>query len=218
MNAIYDPKGKLVYRIIHKSNLQYILQHGQLTCNNHPSRDPDYYPIGNNAIIAERSRRSIPCKKDKTFGDYIAFYIGPRSIMLYNIVTGLGVPKIQEPDIVYVVCKIEDLDSNGYDCFYTDGQGNQTNTQFFTDIENLDANVDLDAAYSTKWGYDAEKDDPDIKRKKHAEFHVYNALSLEHIDHLAVCCEDVQQEIQEILSKMEINIPVYINPTYYYNV
>jgi len=85
-----------IYRILHFTNLEYILQNGIVTSPNHQNSNPNYRSIGNNDIIQIRSNKNVPTHIENTFRDFVAFYIGKRSIMLYNIITGYG--EIQQVD------------------------------------------------------------------------------------------------------------------------
>lgn len=205
-----------IYRIIHRDNLDYILRSGRVVAPNHPDVDPNYVPIGNNEIIARRSNRSIPVSRSRTFRDYVAFYFGYRSIMLYNIHTGFGeVERCDQSNIIYLVYDAHQLVDAGYDFFFTDGQGNQGNTRFFDRMKDIDQ-VDLSAAHATDFSMEAQKKDPDIKRKKHAEFHVYGEIDLDYLLYIAVCNEEARRKVLETANRHGHNITISIKPEFYY--
>jgi len=205
-----------IYRIIHRDNLGYILDSGRIVAPNHPDADPNYAAIGNNEIIARRSGRSIPIRRNRTFRDYIAFYFGPRSIMLYNIHTGFGeVERCDQRNIIYLVYDAHQLVDAGYDFLFTDGQGNQGNTRFFDRIEDIDK-VDLSAAYTTDFSAEAQKKDPDIKRKKHAEFHIHGEIDLNYLLYIAVGNEGTKRQVSEIVTRNGREITISIKPEFYY--
>src|SRR5215203_1829265 len=94
------PRQVYLYRITHKNNLTHILASG--ICNkNHPNADPGYIPIGNGSIIGVRTIHPAKIEGYGNIGEYVPFYFTPSSIMLYNILTGYGVPKIEAEDIVF---------------------------------------------------------------------------------------------------------------------
>jgi hypothetical protein len=98
------PENIYLYRITHLNNLDYILKTGKVTCPNHPGADSDYINIGDTTLIRSRNVREINVEPKGTFSDYIAFYFGTRSPMLYNIQNGFqGVTKRNPQEIVYLV-------------------------------------------------------------------------------------------------------------------
>jgi hypothetical protein len=77
------PSPIYLYRIIHIDNLPFIISRNEVTSPSHKSADPGYIGIGDDSLIAHRKTMSIPLKPGGTFNDYIAFYFGKRSPMLY---------------------------------------------------------------------------------------------------------------------------------------
>ena len=77
-----------LYRIIHINNLEYILKLGKLTCLNHQKADNDFIRIGDSTLIKSRNNKTIPVCPKGSFSDYVSFYFGARSPMLYNIQKG----------------------------------------------------------------------------------------------------------------------------------
>ncbi len=71
------PKNILLYRLIHRENLEYIFNSELICCPNHPNRSDDYVRIGEKELIRLRSDRKIPIVQNKSFRDYVAFYLGP---------------------------------------------------------------------------------------------------------------------------------------------
>lgn len=206
----------LIYRIIHVNNLEFILQNGKVVCPSHIDADPNYKNIGNNFIITERSKKTIPGLPGQTFRDYVAFYFGPRSIMLHNINTGFDVPQIDQKYIFYFVYDIDRIAEDGYEFFFTDGNGAKIPiTEVFHNITDLDK-VDMIAAYATNWSAKACQIDPDLKRRKHAEFQIKSSLSLEHIDHIGVCNKEAKQYVVGLLKQYSVDITVKIEPSYYF--
>lgn len=205
-----------IYRIVHLDNLDFILGTGRVVSAGHTDIDPNYKAIGNNEIIARRNTREIPIRPGRTFRDYVAFYFGHRSIMLYNIHTGFGeVERCDQRNIIYLVYDAHQLVGLGLDFFFTNGQANQRNTGFFDNIVDL-TQVDLDAAYARDWSSDAQRVDPDIKRKKHAEFHVYREISIDYLLYIAVYNETVKRLVEQLISQHNKDITVQIKPEFYY--
>ena len=77
----------LIFRIVHRDNIPWILDNG-LHCNNSKVRDPNFVEIGNKELISKRAKHPIVSQPGGMLSDYIPFYFTPFSPMLYNIKTG----------------------------------------------------------------------------------------------------------------------------------
>jgi len=125
-----------IFRITHVDNLPWLLRNG-LWCPSSGKLDPDFVPIGNSDIIEKRSSKRVPVEPDGTLQDYVPFYFTPCSMMLYNIVTGYGVPKQGKDDIVILVSSLSRLQSNGVVFVFTDRHALVAYAQFFNDVQLL---------------------------------------------------------------------------------
>lgn len=206
----------LIYRIVHINNLEYILQQKALFCPNHDQYDPGYTQIGNNSIIARRYSKSIKEVGGLSFQDFVAFYFGPRSIMLYNIKTGYNVPQVEQQNIIYFVYDVSRIAADGYEYFFTDGNGTQIPiTRVFTDLQDI-GEIDMNAAYATDFSATANQDDPDIKRRKHAEFHIKGEVQLNHLHSIGVYNQQAYDYVQGLCSKYKATIQTDIDQSLYF--
>ena len=89
MSKDLNPQKALIFRIVHRDNVPWILDHG-LHCRNSGSADPNYVEIGNPDLISKRNHHSVPKPPGGTLSDYVPFYFTPFSPMLLNITTGWG--------------------------------------------------------------------------------------------------------------------------------
>ena len=109
MDIQTDYTSKFIFRMIHYSNLEFILKHGLYTKNSR-MKDPEYVNIGDIQLIEQRQNfhvRINPPGGD--LGDYIPFYFGGHSPMLLNIKTGYrGIKKYHKTNrsISFVVLRI----------------------------------------------------------------------------------------------------------------
>lgn len=114
---------KYCYRITHIRNLPLLLQNG-IVNKHHPNASNNYIEIGNPEIIDVRSNMPVKINNYGMIGDYVPFYFTPKSIMLYNIITGYRHPVVQKrnkSEILVIRCLIEELTSLPQ-WFFTDGQ------------------------------------------------------------------------------------------------
>lgn len=103
------PRPTPIYRLLHIENLAVILDCGGMYAPNHTPEDTcDYRAIHNVDIQNIRRQRPIACGPGGTVHDYVAFYFGPRSPMLYQLHTGRveGCDEGQEP-LIYAVATVE---------------------------------------------------------------------------------------------------------------
>jgi hypothetical protein len=210
------PESIWIYRIIHFSNMEFILKYGIYTADSVNS-DPDYLDIGNSEIIKTRSKFSVKIKDYGFIGEYIPFYFGRQSIMLYNILTGHGGLRKHFPgDIIYICCKLEDVIKHCKRFFFTDGQANKQFTEHFSDVNDLNK-VDWNVVYSSD--FKKTEEDGDKLRRYQAEFLVHEHVPVTCINKIVVYNKSRKIDMEELLSKHKLNVPVEIakKDVYYFH-
>lgn len=70
-----NPEKALIWRIVHRDNLPWILDNG-VHCRNSQVYDPNYVEIGNPDLIDKRAHRDVPVGPGGTLSDYVPFYFG----------------------------------------------------------------------------------------------------------------------------------------------
>jgi len=125
-------KDKLwVFRMVHYQNVPHILENG-MHCRSASYQNPGYISIGSTEVISRRDMVRVKCNPDCVVNDYVPFYFGVRTPMLYRIHTGYGVPRQSQADIVYLCCKFDALVTSGLEWCFTDGNAASGITKFFT--------------------------------------------------------------------------------------
>ena len=155
------------YRIMHRDNLEFALRHG-LYAGTEPERDPDYVFIGHSKLTGERLVYDVPIPGEHgQLGEYVPFYLGPRSVMLYNIYTGYrGITKRDQREIIYLVYLLDDLLAQGAEILLTDGHAKSGQTTFLLPEDDLSV-IDWSATRATDWKN--TPNDWDKQRRKQAE-------------------------------------------------
>ena len=159
------------FRIVHIDNIPYLEEVGFVLPSS-PLASKNYKPIGDSVVIEKR--KFHPHGVD--LRQYIPFYFGPRSVMLYVIQNGYnGVIKQNPEDVVYCVVRIKDLIADQVPCMFTDGHALSAITQFYTQeqLSLLNELVSYDDVYTQNW---KNEDDTDLKRRKEAELLIYSQL------------------------------------------
>lgn len=161
----------------HVDNIPHILEFG-ITHRNSKNANSKYISIGDSSLIDNRisTERNITNGSDEiietiTIGDFIPFYFGIRTPMLYVIQNGYnGVKKRNPEEIIYCVTTVLTIIENNFLFYFSDGHTtNKEYTKIFNSdkISELAEIVDFKA---TKFIYWKSETDLDLKRRKEAEF------------------------------------------------
>ena len=113
-----------------------------------PADGETYRTIHNPDIQRRRGMSPIRCGPGGVIYDYVSFYFGPRSPMLFQLHTGwvAGYTERQDP-LVYVVSTAQAIQESGAGFVFSDGHGIAAITQWFDDLADLDR-VDWDAEFA----------------------------------------------------------------------
>ena len=158
-----------IYRIIHIDNVEHAIKHG-LTHKDSINKNPNFKNIGDSSLIDTRSKKVIFTRK--RLGDYIPFYFGYRSPMLYVIQKSYnGVPSKRGYKIVYCVTSVKQLLDSKIPFIYTDGHATDSFTTFYEskDIQNIKQQLDFKAIKARIWRDDK---DLDLKEEKRLNFYL----------------------------------------------
>ena len=186
-------ENKLTYafRITHIKNISHIAKCGIVKASS-PLHDKKFVNIGDSQVIKLRKGKVV---KGYHIGEYIPFYFGPRSPMLYVIQHGYnGVQRVEPEEIVYCVIKLDDLITDGIECIFTDGHALSFLTSFYTkdDLVKIDSKVKYDDVYSSQWNLE---EDNDLKRRKEAELLIKDDLPAKYIKGYVVYNENSRQSL-----------------------
>jgi hypothetical protein len=205
-----------VYRIVHIDNIEYLLTHGMFN-RDHSMADPAYINIGDSDLIAKRHDYPVGINPPGgSLGEYVPFYFGRLSPMLLNIKTGYrGIKERPQTDIVYIVCRVNDIVAHCNDWCFTEGHAKTRITTFYNDLNNLDE-VHWDKVDLRFW-HNSE-DDFDRMRHKQAEFLVKTHIPVQCIAGIVTYNNDAANRVQVILNELNLEMPVRVNPNgnYYY--
>jgi hypothetical protein len=198
-----------VFRIIHYSNLEYILENG-IYYRNSPHFDPNYRNIGSPEIINHRDSVPVKCYPDTTVNEYIPFYFGVRSPMLYKIKTGNGVPQIPQNEIIYLAFKMTEITESELQWCFTDGNAAKYITEFYNSTDDIDK-LDWRSINATEWTDNNSDGDHDRMRKKHSEFLVKDNVPIKYLKGIIVLNENRKQQVENILQNHNPEIKVIVD-------
>lgn len=198
-----------LYRITHIANLEHDLLHG-LNIAKSPNANPNYHQIGDSSLITYRKDIFAPDPPGGILADYIPFYFGPRSPMLYQIASGWeDIQKYPQEDIIYYISSLDQIKSAGLEYFFTDGHARSRTSTPYTDDTDLEK-LDWDVIYATNW----KSDESDLRRKekKQSEFFVKWHVPCQCIQHIAVYNKSAEHKVLSLLNAYQLVIPVRISP------
>jgi ssDNA thymidine ADP-ribosyltransferase, DarT len=181
-----------LFRMTHIENIPHILQNG-ITHSQSENAHPNFIPIGDGSLIATRS--SFLLNNGRRLGEYIPFYFGVRTPMLYVVQKGFNMVKPTLPEnIVYCVSSVKKITDLNLDFVFTDGHAvHGFSTQYSkNDIQNIDTILDKDAIKAKSW---RDETDLDMKRRKEAEFLVLGDIAINAILGFVVYNENAKKRL-----------------------
>lgn len=194
----------------HIENVAHILRHG-ITHKGSPATNPEYIPIGDPSIITFRS--NFVLDNGRSLGDYIPFYFGPRTPMLYVIQKGFnGVAVTPAEEIVYCVSSVQKIIDADLPFIFTDGHAIELFSSQYAeaDVSRLGTLIDWEAVNAIDW---KKETDLDLKRRKQAEFLVLGDVPSEGILGFIV----YNEEAKDRLRSLEVpDNKIYVSARYYF--
>jgi len=173
-----DLNKTYLFRMTHIENIPHIIQNG-ITHSKSASANPNFTPIGDGSLIA--TRNNFLLDNGRHLGEYIPFYFGARTPMLYVVQKGFNmVAPIPAENIVYCVSSVQKIIELQLDFIFTNGHAvDRFSSQFMpADIQNIDTILDKEAINAKYW---RDENDLDRKRRKEAEFLVLGDIATDAI-------------------------------------
>jgi hypothetical protein len=202
-----------LYRITHIKNLNFILRNGIYTSGS-TNFDPNYIKIGDPSLINYRKNLDARNPPGGKLSDYIPFYLGPRSPMLYQIALGYeDIAKYSQEDIIYLISSFDQVKSHNLTYFFTDGNARSETTTTYVSESDFSL-LDWDTIYGTYW----KSDETDLlrKQKKQSELLIKDHLPVSCIDYIGVFNNTAKQNVLHLLKELNLNIPIKVSPAKLY--
>jgi hypothetical protein len=190
----------------------------------HANMNPNHVFIGNAQLTADRHEvpvRPIDVAPNEaaqygSLGEYVPFYFGPCSPMLYAINAGSeGVVQRPQREIIYICCRFRTILGANWRYSFSDGHAKMKLTEFYTDPIHLDR-LYWDTIYSRFW-FNTESEF-DRRRRKQAELLVHSHVPPEWIVAVVVYDQNMCTFAQREIQRLNHNAVVRVNPpTPHYN-
>lgn len=205
------PEPIWLYRITHIQNLSHILEHGIATAGSKHA-DRNYKSIGSSTLIKNRRSVQAPDPPGGTFEEYIPFYLGPRTPMLYNIATGWeDIEQVPQEEIIYLITNVDEIKAGGCEWFFTNGHAySKYKTDYmFNDEDDFDK-LDWEAIYAEDWSNTETQ--LDRKDKKQSELLIKEHVPVTCICYIGVFNEKAEQTVKGIIKANGLEIEVKKSP------
>jgi hypothetical protein len=207
------PDPTPIYRIVHIDNLPTIIARGALHA---PSSVPNdglpWISIHATSVQADRGQSVVRCGPRGRIRDYVGFYFGPRSPMLYRVHTGFNVARTDQSSIIYLVSSVQAVAARSLGFVFTDRHSLARVASFYDDLSEL-SEVDFTTCNARQWNSTA--DHPDRQEKKQAEFLVHRVMPWDLIDRIGVLNSAVRQRVESILGSHD-HPEVAVKQAWYY--
>ena len=206
----------MIYHITHLNNLEQIFESGALISKNRIIREyPEHVNIAYETLQERRQNTIVPMTPNGVLHDYVPFHFAPRSPMLYTIDRGNVASYTEgQEKIIHLVLKIADIIESGVEYVFTDGHPIVALSRFFNNPEELQNKIDWEVMQSRYWSDTVE--DPDRKRRRQAEFLIYNQVPVNLISGVGVFDEAIQNEVNSLIEKYQQNIECKVKRNWYY--
>ena len=207
------PDKAYIFRIVHRGNLAWILQHG-IHARSARLADPDYVDIGNPDLIGKRKGRSVPAPPGGTLSDYVPFYFTPRSPMLLNIKSGFhGVKQRSNEEIVILVSSLFKFRDSKLKFLFTDRHAYVQTAEFHSDLARLDV-IDWRILRDS----DFKRDNEDLGKfeRYQAEALVFQHVPVAAFLGIACCNSGVAARLQAQVTAAGVGLKVAATPGWYF--
>lgn len=210
---ILTPERGLIFRIIHRAGLPWVLDNG-IHCRNSDLKDPNFVSIGNADLIEKRARRVVPCEPGGTLSDYAPFYFTPSSIMLMNIETGYsGINKRPSEDIFFLISSLDRLQKGGVNYLFTDRHASLETAEFYRDIAFLN---EIDWKILQNRDFSRDMNDLGKKERYQAEALARGSVPVSALVGIACRNEKAAAFAKTLVDDRNLDLPVRTRPSWYF--
>ncbi len=202
-----------IFHITELGNLASIACHGLFANSRIQDEGIEYVNIAYAGLQDRRAATEVPIAPYGCLHEYVPFYFAPRSPMLYTISRG-NVPGYQrgQATVLHLVSTVQLIANANISFVFTDGHAIVAITNFYNRISDLE-NIDWDVMRSNYW---SEVTDFDRRRRRQAEFLVYQRVPQSLLMGIGVLNREIAEQARIILSRAGLDIPVRVRRNWYY--
>jgi len=208
------PVNPKIYHIVHVDNLASIVADGCLWPDAVMVERQDAAVIGNSEIKADRLRLPVDCHAGTVVGDYVPFYLCPRSVMLY-VISKRNHPNVAYRDgqspVVHLMADMREVvewaNSQKRRWAFTDVNAANRAADFYKDLSMLDQ-LDWEAIQAKNW--------MSCRDYKMAEFLIDKSFPWELVRGIGVLSEKIGTRVMAAYGATKHRPPVKVKQDWYY--
>jgi len=207
-----NPEKALIWRIVHRDNLPWILDNG-LHCANSKVVALQYVNIGNVDLIDKRRSRLVPIAPKGFLADYVPFYFTPFSVMMKNIHSGWSVQQRSNDEIVILVSSLYRVEQLGLPFVFTNAHAYPDWTDYYSDLAKLG---EIDWPILQRRDFKRDPDDPRKMERYQAEALIYHHLPITGL--LGIMCynDAMKESIEQDVAARGLTLSVHARPGWYF--
>lgn len=213
MSDKLNAERALIFRITHRDNVPWILDHG-IHCGSTALRDPHYVTIGNPDLIVTRATRNIPIRPHGTLSDYVPFYFAPYSPMMLNIKTGYGgITKRANEEIVIMASSLPRLKQMAVPFVFSNKHAYLKTAAFYSNLADL-TSID----WTILQNRDFKRDINDLEKveRYQAEALVFKNCPVAALLHIGCFSEGVRQTVESAIEERALELKVSVQRGWYF--
>lgn len=207
-----NPEKALIWRIVHRDNLPWILDNG-LHCANSDILAPNYINIGNAELIDKRRHRMVPIPPGGTLADYVPFYFTPFSVMMKNIHSGRGVRQRKNEEIVILVSSLYHVREQGLQFVFTNAHAYPDWTNYYNDLAHLN---EIDWQLLQRRDFKRDADDPRKLERYQAEALISQHLPIQSMLGIICYTDEMKQSIEKQIRVRALSLSVHARTGWYF--
>lgn len=208
-----NPEKALIWRIVHRDNLPWILANG-LHCPGSSVQAPGYVSIGNADLISRRTYRTVPIAPGGRLSDYVPFYFTPFSPMMYNIHTGRGgVVRRANEEICILVSSIHKISAMGLSFVFSDRHAYVELAQYFNSTDDLGK---IDWPLLQARNFSRNPDDPGQIERYQAEALIYRHLPIDGLLGAICYTETMKMHLAAMAQSEGVALEIHAMPQWYF--
>lgn len=208
-----NPEKALIWRIIHRDNLPWVLAHG-LHCGNSGLRAPNWVSIGNSELIDKRARHVVPMPPGGLLNDYVPFYFTPFSVMMRNIRSGRGgVRQRSNDEIVVLVSSLHHIAKQGLPFLFTNMHAYYRWAKYYDDLAHLDQ---VDWPLLQARDFRRDENDPAKFERYQAEALIHQHCPVSGLIGIVCHSEEGKIQAQAQVAAQGLDLTVHARPRWYF--
>ena len=207
-----NPDKALIFRIVHRDNLPWILTHG-LWAGNATEQSDTWVHIGLVELINKRAHHPVPLAPFGVLNDYVPFYFTPFSPMLSNIHSGRGVQQRSNDEILILVSSLHKIAELELAFLFTNSHAYYQWANFYDDLGELNR---IDWPILQRRDFKRNPDDPAKFERYQAEALVHQHCPVEALVGVVCYNEEIKTQVEQTMVQLGVARPVHVRSGWYF--